>query len=515
MTGFTRKDFLRFSTATAAAVSAGLGNATGAQAASAAMAQGAPGAARRTLIKNASLLTMDPTLGEVAKGDVLIEGGKIAAIGPNLSASDATVMDATGMILMPGMNDGHRHVWECIEAGRLVKTHPAGYSTYQSWKMKVMACLTPEDHYMANYIGGLQCVDSGVTGVLDYAHGQQDAPRALAAAKGLKDSGVSGWFAYQDSHTITYGPGDTVSLADAAAMREEYTTDAHWATIAAVQEQVLSDTSHPLQMGVAMSNSSYGKPLDLIREKEIGRARAMGIKLIAAHTGKPKKEWPAGTLGHRGSGIEDLYEAGLLGEDYHGSHGAQITDEEFAIMARVGARHCSSAVGEFPYRAAGNGLSSHWRARRAGVKTGIGIDVGVALTEEYFEHVRGAFWSMYLSDEGGVEAAKYKSEDVLDYATRLGARGLTGKDETGVIAVGKRADLVLLRTDRFNFPHIGGLADRVVNFANMVDIDSVWVAGRMLKHEGQMVGVDWKRLKQQMIDIQTRVWAQAETITFT
>jgi len=513
MTGFTRKDFLRFSTATAAAVSAGLGNATGTQAA--ASAQGAPTTARRTLIKNASLLTMDAALGEVARSDVLLETGKIAAIGPDLSASDAIVIDATDMILMPGMNDGHRHVWECIEAGRLVKTHPAGYSTYQTWKMKVMACLTPEDHYMANYIGGLQCVDSGVTGVLDYAHGQQDAPRALAAARGLKDSGVSGWFAYQDSHTITYGPGATLPLAEAAAMREEYTTDAHWATIAAVQEQVLSDASAPLQMGVAMSNSSYGKPLELIRDKEIGRARAMGIKLVAAHAGKPKRAWPAGTLGHRGSGIQDLYEAGLLGEEYHGSHGAQITDEEFAIMARVGARHCSSAVGEFPYRAAGNGLSSHWRARRAGVKTGIGIDVGVALTEEYFEHVRGAFWSMYLSDEGGQEAAKYTSEDVLDYATRLGARGLTGKDDTGVIAVGKRADLVLLRTDRFNFPHIGGLADRVVNFANMIDIDSVWVAGRMLKHEGQMVGVDWKRLKQQMIDIQTRVWAQAETITFT
>ncbi|WP_309627145.1 amidohydrolase family protein [Brevundimonas sp.] len=512
MNGFTRKDFLRFSAATTAAAAAGLGNATAAQAAA---LPRSTAEARRTLIKGASLLTMEPTLGEVASADVLIENGIIAAIGPNLAASDAVVIEAAEMILMPGMNDGHRHVWECIEAGRLVKTHPAGYSTYQSWKMKVMACFTPEDHYMANYIGGLQCIDSGVTGVLDYAHGQQDQARALAAARGLKESGVSGWFAYQDSHTITYGPGDTLPLAHAAAMREEYTTDAHWATIAAVQEQILSDTSHPLQMGVAMSNSSYGKPLELIRDKEIGRARAMGIKMIAAHTGKPKVEWPAGTLGHRGSGIQDLYEAGLLGEDYHGSHGALITDEEFAIMARVGAKHCASAVGEFPYRAAGNGLSSHWRARRAGVATGIGIDVGVALTEEYFEHVRGSFWSMYLSDEGAAEAATYKSEDVLDYAIRLGARGLGRGDVTGTIAVGKRADLVLLRTDRFNFPHIGGLADRVVNFANMRDIDSVWVAGRMLKHDGEMIGVDWKRLKQQMIDIQARVWAQAETITFT
>lgn len=506
---FTRKDFLRFSAATTAAVSAGLGNATGAQAAQ----TGAP-VGGRILIKGADLLTMDPTLGEMTATDVLIENGRITAIQPNIAAGDAIVIDGAGKILMPGMNDGHRHVWECIEAGRLVKTEPKRYGTYQSWKMKVMACLTPEDHYLANYIGGLQCIDTGVTGVLDYAHGQQDEARALAAARGLKASGVSGWFAYQDSHTITYGPGDTVSLEEASAMREEYTTDRHWRTIEKVQSDVLSDTSAPLQMAVAMSNSSYGKPLELIRDKEIGRARALGLKLIAHHAGKPTEAIPAGSFGHRGSGMFDLYDAGLLGDDYHGSHGAQITDEEFALMARVGAMHCASAVGEFPYRAANRGLSSHWRARRAGVATGIGIDVGVALQEDYFEHVRGSFWSMYLSDEGAHTAGDYTSEDVLDFATRTGARGIRQGDISGTITVGKRADLVLLATDRFNFPHIGGLADRVVNFARTEDIDSVWVAGRMLKHDRQMIGVDWPALKRRMIEVQDRVWAQAETITF-
>jgi cytosine/adenosine deaminase-related metal-dependent hydrolase len=511
MRGFTRKDFMRLSAAATTAASVGLGNATGAQAAQAA---GGPVAARRTLIKGVDALTMDPTLGELTGVDVLLEDGKVAAIGPNISAGDAIVIDGAGKILMPGMNDGHRHVWECIEAGRLVKTEPRRYGTYQLWKMRVMACLTPEDHYMANYIGGLQCIDTGVTGVLDYAHGQQDQARAMAAARGLKDSGVAGWFAYQDSHTITYGPGDTVTEAQATAMREEYTTDAHWRTIERVQSELLSDTSAPLQMGIAMSNSSYGRPLELIREKEIGRARALGIKLIAHHTGLQKRAIPAGHFGHRGSGIRDLYEAGLLGPDFHGSHGAQLTEEEFVLMREVGAMHCASTMGEFPYRAADRGTPSHWRARRAGVATGIGIDVGVALTEDYFEHVRAAFWTLYLTDEGAKEAESYKSEDVLDYATRLGARGIRRGDVSGTITVGKNADLVLLDTSRFNFPHIGALADRVVNFARMEDIDSVWVSGRMLKHDGQMIGVDWRRLKQQMIDIQTRVWEQAQTITF-
>lgn len=511
MSEFNRRDFLRLSAATTAAASVGLGNATGAQAASARPAA----AAKRTLIKGADLLTMDDTKGERFKTDVLLDSGKIVAIGPGLRAGDAVVIDATGMILMPGMSDGHRHVWQCIEAGRLVKTEPQRYGTYQRWKMQSMACMTPEDHYTANYIGGLQCIDSGVTGVLDYAHGQQDQPRALAAARGLKDSGVSGWFALQDSHDITFGPGDTVSMADAMQALMEFTTDAHWRTIAAVQEQVLSDTSAPLQMGVALSNGTYGKPLELIKEKEIDRARALGIRMIAHHAFKPSEASAAGTYGHRGSGIQDLYEAGLLGPEYHAAHGTQISEAEFALMREVGAMHCATAMGEFPYRSQGSNLASHWRARRAGVATGIGIDVGLALTEDYFEHVRAAFWSMYTSDEGAAEAKTYQSTDVLDYATRLGARGIRHGDLAGTIVVGKRADLVLLRTDRFNFPHIGALADRVVNFANMRDIDSVWVAGRLLKHDGRVLGVDWQRLKRQMIEIQNRVWTQAQTITFT
>lgn len=505
---FSRKDFLRLSASTAAAATMGLGNATAAQAAT--LAQAAP---RRTLIKGADLLTMDDQLGEMTATDVLLENGLIAAIAPNLSASDAVVIDAAGMILMPGMADGHRHVWECVEAGRLVKTEPAKYATYQEWKMKWMPCATAEDHYLAGYIGGLQAVDSGVTAVLDYAHGQQTMDRALEAARGLKDSGVAGWFAYQDSHAVSYGPGDTVPLAQATAEREAYTTDEHWRTIERVQADVLSDPDAPLQMGVALSNASYGQPMSVLKEKEFDRARTLGIRMIAHHAGR-RSGIPAGHFGHRDSGIRDLYEAGLLGPDYHGSHGNQITDEEFALMRDAGAMHCASTMGEFPYRAGGRGLSSHWRARRAGVATGIGIDVGVALTPDYFEHVRSAFWSLYLSDEGAEEAAGYTSADTLDFATRLGARGVRLGDVSGTITVGKRADLVLLNTDRFNFPVIGGLADRVVNFATLPDIDSVWVAGRLLKHDGQMIGVDWPALKRRMTEMQTRIGRDMETITF-
>ena len=88
-------------------------------------------------------------------------------------------------------------------------------------------------------------------------------------------------------------------------------------------------------------------------------------------------------------------------------------------------------------------------------------------------------------------------------------------DEAGAIAVGKRADLVLLRTDRIGFASLGSLADRVLNFASLPDIDSVWVAGQLRKRGGQMIGVDWADLKSQVVTAQQRIGQQAASITFT
>jgi cytosine/adenosine deaminase-related metal-dependent hydrolase len=469
---------------------------------------------RRTLIRGGGVLTMDPATGELPAGDVLIEGGRIVAVGKDIAAGDAEVIDAAGMIVMPGMIDGHRHVWEGFEAGHLVKTEPKGYAGYQTSKKRVMVCMTAEDHHLAAYIGGLQAIDSGVTALLDYAHIQYSQDRAIASAKGLQESGIGGWFGYQMSHSPTYGPGATVPMAQATAEQGAMADEAHFRTAAALQAQVFTDGAAPLQLGLCLSNGAFGAPMDKVKA-ELTRIRATGVKLVAAHSHRPDKPFPSGHFGARDSGIVDLHEAGLLGPDLHLSHGNDLTDAELALMAANGVMTCSTVMGEFPYKAQGRHGSVHGRARAAGVAAGIGIDVGLALTQDYFEHVRAAFWNLYLDPPGAALAAAYKSEDTLDFATRLGAKAIRLGDVTGTIAPGKRADLVLLRTDRFGFAMMGSLADRVVNFASLPDIDSVWVAGRLMKSRGRMIGVDWAVLKARLRAAQERVEAQTRTITFT
>src|SRR5262245_61646782 len=120
--GSSRRDFL--ATTTGGAIAGALAGAAmtacpSADTTKAAPPAGAPG--QRVLIKGGVVLTMDPKLGDFDKADVLIEGSKIAAVGPNLTAT-ATEVDASNTIVMPGFVDTHRHIWQ----GQLRNVLPNG-----------------------------------------------------------------------------------------------------------------------------------------------------------------------------------------------------------------------------------------------------------------------------------------------------------------------------------------------------------------------------------------------------
>jgi cytosine/adenosine deaminase-related metal-dependent hydrolase len=306
--------------------------------------------------------------------------------------------------------------------------------------------------------------------------------------------------------------GDKVSKEKIFSQRKKMlTSEAQFKTAERLQKELFSDHSAPLQLALAPLTHSGNRISDI--EKEWARVRAMEVKLLIQHMHKPQTPEPAGFMGHRDSGIPDLQEAGLLGPDYHISHANRLTSEELEMMRAAGSMICATTMGEFPYMMADyRGPSVHGRARAAGVATGIGTDVALAVTGDYFEHVRASLWSHYLEAESRAIVSQYRSRDTLDFATAMGARAIRLGDITGSISVGKRADLVLLSTDRIGFGMAGDLADRVVTFANTSDIDSVWIAGKARKRHGKMLGVDWPKLKSDLVEAQDRVARRAATI---
>jgi 5-methylthioadenosine/S-adenosylhomocysteine deaminase len=70
---------------------------------------------KRTLIKNGTIVSVDPAIGDLAKGDLLIEDGRIAQVAPRIDAgADAEVIDASDRLVLPGMVDTHRHTWQAL-----------------------------------------------------------------------------------------------------------------------------------------------------------------------------------------------------------------------------------------------------------------------------------------------------------------------------------------------------------------------------------------------------------------
>jgi cytosine/adenosine deaminase-related metal-dependent hydrolase len=512
MEKITRKDFFRLAAA-ATASTALAGCARTAQYAAQDSAPEIVGDQPRTLIRGADVLTMDPTLGEQLSTDVLVDNGRVVAVGKGLTADGAEVVDAQGMILMPGLIDGHRHVWTHIGLGRMTQSSPVD-NTYFRWKMAAVVAMEPEDHYIAELVGGLQAIDSGVTSILDYAHAQDSEAKALAAAQGLKDSGIAGWFAYQLGISYPFELGDTVSTASMfEAMFAARPTEQEWNTAARLQTDLFDDGSAPLQLALGPPMWP-GYPIEDVQEYMM-RVRSTGVGLLVAHMHKSATPLPAGVMGHRGSGVPDLNEAGLLAPDFHVTHANRLTSEELEMLRETGGMIAATTMGEYPFMMeAHRGPPVHGRARAAGVSVGIGADVTMGVPGDYFEHVRSSLWSHYLEEESRQIVKDYRSQDTLDFATALGAKAIRLGDKTGSITVGKRADLILLNTDRIGFGMMGSLADRVVTFASTADIDSVWIAGQARKRHGKMLGVDWVSLKARLLEAQERVDRKVATVTW-
>lgn len=138
----------------------------------------------RILLRAGHVLSMDPAVGDLPQGDVLIEDGKIAAVDREISA-DAEVLDMTGRIVIPGFVDTHRHTWEASIR------NVAPDATLDDYFVDILDTFaplyTPEDVYAANLAGSLECLNS------KHHHARRLVPHQQhARAPGRGDPGPHG-----------------------------------------------------------------------------------------------------------------------------------------------------------------------------------------------------------------------------------------------------------------------------------------------------------------------------------
>jgi cytosine/adenosine deaminase-related metal-dependent hydrolase len=416
---------------------------------------------------------MDPELGVLPVGDVLIEDGVIAAVAPSLGQVDAEVIDATGHIVAPGMIDTHRHTWQTQLRGICADW------TLIDYVFGIRLALSPaylaDDVYLGNRLGAVEALNAGVTTILDFSHCNNTPQHADAAITGLRDAGIRAVFGY--------GFFDSGVAAPGHATPDHFTGHGRrLADFGRVADGALAGSGGLLTLGAALTELGL-VPFETVRaEVEAARDRSA---LVVAHTG---------CIWSQPSGVGELAAAGLLGPDQVHVHCNTLTDAEWRTMADAGAKVSLSPETELNM---GMGRPVFAACRRHGIKPTLSCDVISLNSGDLLSQLR---MGLGFSRWADTEALNLAGEDpvnvtttaleALEWVTVNGADALGMSDRIGSLRPGKQADLMLVGGPSISqHPHLDA-AGTLVFQTTPPDVRTVLVAGRVVKRDGVLVGVD-------------------------
>lgn len=439
--------------------------------------------ATRTLLKGGCVLTLDPKIGNFHKADVLIEGAKIAAVAPNLDAADAEIIDAADTIVMPGFVDTHRHLWEGILRNIGVDIPLEGERSYLAFVLNKLApAYRPQDVYIANRVSTLGLIDAGITTVLDWSHIQANPEYTDAAIQALQESGLRAVFAY--------GP---VWYEPPKAEHPEWFRQ--------TAKKYFSSKDQLLTLGLAIFgpefNSLEGNLADWRLAREVDAH-------ITTHVG-------VGTFGRHGK-VGEVGKTGIYGPDTTFIHCTTLSDDEIQLIADSGATVSLASPVEMMM---GHGMVPVQRCLDRGLRPSLSVDVETNVPNDMFTQMRSIIslqhamlFERKLAGEENLPPF-LTSRDVLEFATIEGARANGLADKIGTLTPGKEADLIMLRADRPNVFPINDPIGAVVWGMDTSNVDSVFVAGKALKRNGQLLNVDLNSIRRQAYESRDYVVAKS------
>ncbi|MGP4023787.1 amidohydrolase family protein [Actinomadura sp. 3N407] len=423
------------------------------------------------LLRNGLVIDTVPAPTVLGRADVLIEDDRIAAVGPGLPAPPGTdVIDATGRIVIPGFVDTHRHTWQAgIRAILPDSTLPA----YVGRVLRELAPrYRPDDVYTGTLAGSLECLDSGITTLIDWSHIQLGPGHTDAGIAALRASGIRAVFAY------CYGTDDDlVALAaETARVRREY-FDTPGVTVT---------------MSMAAAGPEIAGEERALIEWRLARDLAMPV---TAHMGGHGAESAA-------RGLAFLDANGLMSHPTMYVHANHYTGE---ALKRIAAHGGTVSVAPGIEDALDIGPPPTGRAREAGVPTGLGADTVASGPGDMFSVMRAA----YFLERGRPDGAGlgFTAADALRMATIEGAEVAGLADVTGSLTPGKQADVLVLRTDTLGVAAAHDPIAAVVLAADTRNVDTVLVGGRVLKRGGALRGHDIPSLLASLADSAGRLAA--------
>ena len=416
---------------------------------------------RRILIQGGVVLSLDPKVGDFEKADVLIEGKKIAAVGPNLAATarSALVVNATDRIVMPGFVDTHHHQYETLLRSILsdgllgIGGGDSGAKTYVSVIQGIFTPVyLPEDAYISELVASLNQIGAGVTTTVDTSQVSLTPAHTDACIAGLKESGRRALFAY----SAGVGPASQFPQ-DITRLRKQYFSSA---------DQLLT---------LALNGT--------VSVDQLKVARSVGAPMVSHFFN---------------ADLQPVNAAGVLGPDIEYIHCTQLNAATWKILADTGAKVSIAPAIEMQMR---HGMPPLQTALDHGIRPSLSVDVECNMTADMFTIMRTAFTlQRALVNERALAGEKnlprlLTSRDTLELATIEGARTAHLDSRIGSLTPGKEADVILLATDRINVFPMNNAPGTVVTLMDTSNVEEVFIAGKVMKWQGKLVGVDLSRIR--------------------
>jgi cytosine/adenosine deaminase-related metal-dependent hydrolase len=426
------------------------------------------------ILANATIITMDRERRIITDGAVAIEGASIVGVGKGADVTAAhpghEVRDLHGGILMPGLVDGHVHLPQAMLRGSADDIPLWRWMTERIFVLE--GAYTPADMRASTRLAILEMVRAGTTTFAEtLILGRHDLPALArtieeAGVRAILPRGVSDGGGYLDEAPLSAGIGEDPEAAIAEALE-----------VARAWQG--SDRIH-IWFG-PRSTGGTSEPL-LRRLVEIGREAGLGLIQHYAMTTRERRyireRFGAGQ-------VEYLERIGMTGPDVVLLHACALDADDIARLAGTGTSvvHCPTGPAKM-----GSGVTPVAELLEAGVTVALGTDATAA--NNGADLLRDLKWVAYLQKLGKADATVVTREQVLEAATIGGATALGLGDVIGSVEVGKRADLIVLRTDGPHWTPMLSFVSNVVYSASGADVDTVMIDGRIVMEGRRMLTLD-------------------------
>lgn len=442
------------------------------------MAAGPPTVSTREplIIRGGTILTLEHGAVRHLQGDLLLNNGSIAGIGGEITFPGAEVIDATDMLVMPGMVDSHLHLWSSL--GR---NFVNSASDFYAAKARTAEHYTPDDFYRSVMLGLTQCIDAGITTVHNWSHNTRSPEHAEAELRAHLRAGLRARYSY--GHRDGLARDEEFRFDDVDRIRRSW-FDAN---------DVFGGL---VTLGVNLRGPDGSD--EKVFDAEMSEARSRGLP-VSIHAGQTSTNVR----------VRDLARRGWLAPSMLVAHFLSATPEDWAAMADEHASLSFAVLSELRLGRTGAAQSALMQAHAAGVNVSLSTALGPV---NLFEAMSVAFhlgipWAGTHTEP----CTDLSFDDVFAMATINGASALGLSDVTGSIAAGKRADIVLVRATDLNLAPMGAPVGALIRFASPSNVDTVIVDGRVVKRAGKLVNIDVDQVISEARDSAESILARSGT----